>query len=337
MPKTHMTSASRHRDDPNRGVMGLGDHLEELRRRVIWGALGLLPIFSVGLIVADPALKLLARPVRGALLAAGQPSGLIATSPLETFLAWLKIGVVITVAAGFPWLLIQAWLFIAPGLYAAERRFVYVLIPGSAALSMVAIAFLYLVMLPVSLYFLVNFGADLARTTIASAPLPEGVRPESLFGALVVLQADPPPDVLAPGMMWLNEDVRQIRLALPDGKVANIPLHSDALVSQQFRIESYIGLVFWLGTVFVLAFQLPLVMLIAGWTGLLRASDLTRRRRPIYFGMAVAGALLTPQDPWTMLILGGALIVLFELGIWLMRIPPSALGSRPATDADEEA
>ena len=118
----------------------------------------------------------------------------------------------------------------------------------------------------------------------------------------------------------------------------NIPLRSDALVSQQFRIESYINLVFWLGTAFILAFQLPLVMLLGAWTGILRAEDLAKRRRIIYFLLMLAGAVFTPQDPWSMLMLGGAMVVLFELGMWLMKIPPSAIaGDAAPTDANKEA
>lgn len=318
--------------------MGFGDHLEELRIRVLFAILGLVPLFVAGLLLADPAMKLLTLPVQHALVDAGEPGGLIATSPLETFMAWLKIGLVIMVAAGFPWILLQLWLFIAPGLYAAERRFAYVLIPGSGLLSGLACLFLYKLMLPISLYFLISFGAHMAQSTPPTAPLPEGVTAQQLQGALPILHADPPKDIRAPGMLWLNDELRQLRFVMPDGTIMNMPLRSDALVSQQFRIESYINLVFWLGTAFIIAFQLPLVMLLAAWTGILRAEDLAKRRRIIYFILMVAGAVFTPQDPWSMLLLGGAMLLLFELGMLLMKVPPSAIAGRASrTDANEEA
>ncbi len=322
----------------DRAIMGLGDHLEELRLRVIWGVLGLIPLLIFAMMVADPALKLVTIPVQHALLAAGEPSGLIATSPIETFIAWLKIGLIITIAVGFPWILLQLWLFIAPGLYQAERRFAYILIPGSAVLSSLALVFLYKAMLPLSLYFLISFGSHLATSPPPTAPLPEGITAQQLQSDLVVLAADPPESVRTPGMMWFNESRRQLRYTVSDGTIMNLPFQSDALVSQQYRIESYVDLVFWLGLAFIIAFQLPLVMLLGAWTGIVRPEDLAKRRRIIYFALMLAGAVFTPQDPWSMLMLGGAMVILFEFGLFLMRIPPSVIaGNGMTTDADEEA
>lgn len=69
-----------------------------------------------------------------------------------------------------------------------------------------------------------------------------------------------------------------------------------------------------------LVFQLPNVMLILGFMGLVTKYSLRSMRRYIYFGLAVISAIITPPDVITMLGLWIPLVLLFEVGIWAVAL-----------------
>ncbi|MEC9373582.1 MAG: twin-arginine translocase subunit TatC, partial [Planctomycetota bacterium] len=190
-------------------IMSFGDHLEDLRRRLFFALLGPVPIAVVCFFFGDELLQLLIDPLEAALREAGQPSRLLATSPLEPFAAYLKVSVLVAVLVSAPWILYQLWLFVSPGLHRHERRFAYFLFPMSTVLTAVGIVFLYKVLLPVSLSFLINFGAGLATQDTRPLPLPEGVT----LPAMPVLDADPADP--EPGAHWFNRRLHEFRIAIP--------------------------------------------------------------------------------------------------------------------------
>ncbi len=316
--------------------MGFGDHLDELRARLIWTLLGLGALMVGFLMMGAPLLEFLIVPLNNALAANDISPSLLATSPIEPFAAYLKVSMVMALLVGVPWVLYQTWLFISPGLYAGERRFVYVLLPMSAVLTAAGFAFLYKILLPISLTFLIGFGSNIVRTEPGAVALPEGAQ----LSEIVVLAGDP--EVFTKGQMWVNTTLGQLRVCVDDGLVMGTALQGGGLIAQQYRIGEYVSLVFWLGIVFALAFQLPLVMMLTGWTGILRADDLTGFRKHVLLVCAVAGAIFTPQDPLSMVLLAGALYMLYELGLILMRfVPASRIAGSSArrhdngTDGDE--
>lgn len=65
-----------------------------------------------------------------------------------------------------------------------------------------------------------------------------------------------------------------------------------------------------------LVFQLPNVLLILGFMGIVTKYSLREKRRYIYVGFAVLAAMITPPDVVTMMGLWLPLVVLFEVGIW---------------------
>lgn len=67
-------------------------------------------------------------------------------------------------------------------------------------------------------------------------------------------------------------------------------------------------------------FQLPNIMLILGFMGLVTKYWLRDKRRYIYVAFAVLAAVVTPPDPYTMLAMWIPLVLLFELGIWAVAI-----------------
>ena len=115
--------------------MPLGDHLEELRRRLLFALLGLIPFLVISVAIGRWVLDFMTIPVRKALAEAGLPPVLQATSPVEVFGSYMKVVLLLTILGGSWWILIQLWRFISPGLYMSERRFVYILVPMSFLLT----------------------------------------------------------------------------------------------------------------------------------------------------------------------------------------------------------
>lgn len=310
-------------------TMPLGDHLDELRRRLILALLAPVPVFILALVFGGRLIDFLRTPVTDALRDAGQPARMLATHPLETFGAYLKVATVVTLLISLPWVIYQLWLFVAPGLLKAEKRFVRFLIPLSAAMTALSVTFLYYVLLPVSLYFLITFGTMLVQQNVATAPLPAGVA----LPAVPTLQADPAN--VPVGSMWINDALNELRIQSDTGPLG-VPLRTGGVIAQEYRIGEYINLIFTLALVFALAFQLPVIMLLLHWVGILEPRDITPYRKHAVMACAVLGAVLTPQDPWSMIALGLALYMLFEAGIILMRLAPASRVARGFKDADHD-
>lgn len=298
-------------------IMPFGDHLEELRRRILYTVVGVVVLFAIALVFGRTLLDVIAAPLLAELRAAGQTPTMLATSPLEAFGSYVKIATVAALLASMPWTLYQLWLFVSPGLYPAERRFVYFLLPLSGVLTVVGVLLLYFVVLPVTLYFLISFGSGLISEQTSTAALPPGVT----LPSVPVLAADPPgADV---GQMWVNSAIDQLRVRVSPDSVMGLPLVAGGLIAQQYRISEYVNLVFLLGLAFALAFQVPVVLMLLSWVGILRGSDLTPYRKHAIMACVLLAALMPAQDPWSMLVMAITLYGLFEAGIVLMRFVPA--------------
>ncbi len=316
--------------------MGLGEHLEELRKRLIHALFGLLPIVLTSLIFADQLIELITRPLRESLAATGQSESLIETQVLESFGSYFKLSIIVAGAVGAPWIIYQAWRFVAPGLYAHERRFAYVLAPLSVVLTIAGLMMMYFVMLPVGLKWLVGFGQNLAPQTYATAPLPPGV---SMPEPTLVLTDDPPAEVVKPGHMWINTRHHALRVAFPTPEggveVRGTALIKPSLITPQYRVKDYLDLFFGLSLAFAISFQLPVAVLLLGWAGIISPAWLGKYRRHALVVCAVVGAILTPTpDPLSMILLVIPLYLLYELGVILLRVLPASrvAGKRPDDD-----
>lgn len=312
--------------------MPLGDHLEELRSRLIWALLGLLPIALVAMGFGKHLLSFLVEPARKALEAAGQDSTLIQTNPLETFGTYMKVSLIAAVIVGSPWVFYQFWRFVAPGLYKHEKRFVYFLLPLSTLLTATGLVFLFMVILPVILSFLITFGTMIGARDLAAQDPAAGV----VLPTLPILDAEPLKP--QPGQVWINKAVMEVRICVgvteEGADVRSVPMHSGSGIVPQYRVSEYVSLLLTLTLAFGAAFQAPVVVLLLGWVGIVDQSILSRFRRHAILVCAVIAAILMPGDPLSMILMWIPLMGLYELGGVLLRLFPASriAGQRESSD-----
>jgi Sec-independent protein secretion pathway component TatC len=318
-------------------VMSFGDHLEDLRKRVFFAIIGIVPIFVVAFGFGRTLLRLLIEPAQSQLTKAGQGAQLLATGPFETFGAVIQIALIVTVLIGAPWILFQLWKFISPGLYKHERKIVHLLMPFSALLTVCSVLFLYYVILPVILAFFIGFGAKVSgEPNVSTMPVPEGI----VFPMIPVLEADPvDPQV---GMMWINESLLQQRVCVgfeESGEpiIRVLSLSSNIGIAQQYRISEYIKTILNMGLAFGVAFQTPVVVVMLGWVGIINPVLMRRFRKHALAVSVILGAVLTPADPLSMMLLAGPLYLLYELGLLILHVLPieRVIGKDPMRAAQD--
>ncbi len=131
-------------------------HLLELRDRLLHSAYGIIAMLIVLAIYPGPAqlMDWLARPIRAHMPADAK---LIATGVLSPFVVPLKVLLIAAVLLALPWVMFQAWRFVAPGLYKHEKRFVLPLIFLGSALAYIGIAFVQLFVLGHMFGFIQSF------------------------------------------------------------------------------------------------------------------------------------------------------------------------------------
>lgn len=121
------------------------DHLIELRARLLRAVAGLLVVFVALLPLANRLYAWLAQPLVEKLPAGGQ---LIAVEVASPFFAPVKLAFAVALMASMPWLLYQAWAFVAPGLYQREKRLALPLLVSAVGLFYAGCAFAYFLVLP---------------------------------------------------------------------------------------------------------------------------------------------------------------------------------------------
>ncbi|TXH44549.1 MAG: twin-arginine translocase subunit TatC [Burkholderiaceae bacterium] len=140
-------------------------HLVELRDRLVRAVLAVLVLFGALCAWPGPSamFDLLAHP-----LAAHLPEGtkLIATNVISPLLVPLKVTLLAAFLIALPYVLFQAWAFIAPGLYSHEKRLVMPLVIASTVLFLVGVAFCFFIVIPGMATFIQNF----ASKSITAAP-----------------------------------------------------------------------------------------------------------------------------------------------------------------------
>ena len=140
------------------------EHLIELRDRILYMLYG---VAAVALVLAffpgpDGLLNFIAQPIRAHMPA---DSRLIAVDVFSPFFVPLKVLMMVAVLAALPWLMYQAWAFVAPGLYNHEKKFAMPLIIFGSLLAYAGIAFVQFFVLDKMFNFIQHFTPDSVAAT----------------------------------------------------------------------------------------------------------------------------------------------------------------------------
>lgn len=132
-------------------------HLEELRKRLIFTGVAWLAAFIACYSFSENIFHFIAKPVRAAL-----PSGssLVFIHATEPFFTYLKIGALAAVLGALPIILWQGWVFVAPGLYAREKKFIIPFVISGCLCFGTGAYFGFQHIFPVIFTFLVSYGTS---------------------------------------------------------------------------------------------------------------------------------------------------------------------------------
>jgi sec-independent protein translocase protein TatC len=247
-------------------------HLIELRDRLLRSAIAWILLFVCLFPFANDLYTLLAQPMLAKLPKGGQ---MIATEVVTPFFVPIKVAMMAAFLGALPYILYQVWAFIAPGLYAHERRIITPLVVASVLLFIVGMAFAYFLVFPVVFGFVI------------------GIAPEG-----VAVMTD---------------------------------------------INKYLDFVLTLFMAFGLTFEVPIVVVALALMGVVPIEKFKEGRPYVIVGAFVIGAIFTPPDVISQIMLAVPLWLLYELGIivagWVVKNRPAAEAESytPLSDAELDA
>ena len=232
-------------------------HLIELRDRLIRALIAIGIVFVCLFPWAKELYALLAQPLLATLPQGGQ---MIATDVIGVFLVPMKVALMLAFLIALPYVLYQAWSFVAPGLYAREKKLTLPLLIASVVLFFIGMAFAFFIVFPTVFAFVNAFA-------------PEGV----------------------------------------------------AVMTD---IDKYLTFVLTTFLAFGVTFEVPVVVIVLVSTGLVSIAKLREIRPYVIVGAFVVGAIFTPPDVLSQVLLAVPLCLLYEAGIII-----ASLISKPAEKA----
>ncbi len=141
-------------DQPEQSFLS---HLIELRDRLIRAMLSILIVFLCLFPWAKDLYALLAQPLLATLPQGGQ---MIATDVVGVFLVPMKVALMVAFLIALPYVLYQVWAFVAPGLYAHEKKLALPLVASSVLLFFVGMSFAYFLVFPTVFGFMANVAPE---------------------------------------------------------------------------------------------------------------------------------------------------------------------------------
>lgn len=151
---------------PTEKRMTLGEHLEDLRRRLIYAIIGLVIGMGISLFFGQQIIEVLKDPYVKVMEEFGLKPDLAVLDWTSSFTTYLKVSLICGVVVAAPWIFYQLWMFVSAGLYPRERRYVLFAVPFSAGLFVCGAAFFLFVMAPYVLRFLMGFTAWMGLTPV---------------------------------------------------------------------------------------------------------------------------------------------------------------------------
>jgi sec-independent protein translocase protein TatC len=153
-------SKTRNKHNGHGVTMSLGDHLDELRTRLILALLGLVVALIGCIFFGKFIITFIEMPYVGAL---GEEARLQSIAPADGFVSYMETCMVAGVIIASPWIFYQLWLFVAAGLYTREKRYVYMAIPFSAGLFITGALFFVFIVAPLTLRVLLIFNKSVLQ------------------------------------------------------------------------------------------------------------------------------------------------------------------------------
>ncbi len=244
-------------------------HLIELRDRLLRSILAVAVVFLCLFPWAGDIYALLALPMLKALPQGGQ---MIATEVTTPFFVPMKVTMMAAIVIALPVILYQFWAFVAPGLYANEKRLVGPLIIASTFLFLCGMAFAYFLVFPVVFGFII------------------GIAPQG-----VAVMTD---------------------------------------------IGKYMDFVLTMFVAFGITFEVPVVVVLLVKTGVVSVAQLKQVRPYAIVGAFIIGAIFTPPDVVSQIMLAVPLWLLYELGIVVAGLVSKPAGAvedyRPLTEPEAD-
>ncbi len=241
-------------------------HLIELRDRLLRAIIAVVVVLLCLFPFAKDIYAVLAAPLVRVL-----PAGatMIATDVTGTFLVPLKVTLMAAFLLALPYVLWQAWAFVAPGLYQHEKKLAAPVILSSFVFFLIGMAFAYFVVFPVAFGFFAGY-----------AP-------------------------------------------------AGVQMMTD--------IDKYLSFVLTMFIAFGVTFETPVVVIVLVRLRVVTLAQLVAIRSYVIVGAFVVGAIFTPPDVISQLLLAIPLWLLYELGILLARFVVPPAGADAAAGAAQES
>ena len=139
-------------------AMSFLEHLEELRRRLIYSIISVVVGFFLCWGYAENIVGWMQKPIMEALQRNKMPQTLVYLNPTDPFNLYLKVGLLAGLFVACPFVLYQVWMFISPGLYRHEKKYVMPFMFSTIGLFLSGGYFGYKLVYPAALEFLIGYG-----------------------------------------------------------------------------------------------------------------------------------------------------------------------------------
>ena len=321
--------------------MSFGEHLEELRRRIIYALIGLVVACVICYIWGDRIIETLSAPYYLAMRENGfDDPRMVQLNPIEPFMEYFKICLEFGLVLAGPWILYQLWLFVAVGLYPTERVALRRFARWSIALFLVGASFMVVFVLSGLMKFLIGISTwfptpgddNLLYHWLAPKAQPAFVATQPAIPPLTAPILANDPEHPKPGDLWINRGSKRLYVRYEDDTYY-APLQKvgkKQFVQPMLSIAEYLDFVVNLGLAFGIGFQIPIVVVLLVFLGIMSAKDIAQTRRFVILGITVAAAFITPTpDVGTMMLLAVPMYVLFEGGLLWARMVEKKQTARP--------
>lgn len=144
-------------EDVDQTKMPLLEHLIELRQRLTYSLVALLVLFFICYYFAPEIYAFLVHPLADVIAKLGGQRRMIYTALHEAFFTYVKVAFFAAMFIGFPFIAIQIWLFVAPGLYKHERRAFLPFLVATPILFLIGGAMAYYGVFPLAWKFFLSF------------------------------------------------------------------------------------------------------------------------------------------------------------------------------------